>query len=116
MSSPQSHRPALEVRERPACMCAHGQACSQFSPGHALHLIQTRLAAATPSDWSDAIVESADVAGGEITLRTLDGQTARVWNATGAAGAVAPGEPVSLHARYDVLAVGGQRFNVARLD
>ena len=72
MSSPQRHNPPVEVRERAACMCDHGDVCSSFAPGHALHLIQSRLASATPSDWADAIVESADAATGVIVVRTLD--------------------------------------------
>ena len=58
--SPRNHIPPVEVQERAACMCDDGDACSSFAPGHALHLIQARLAAATPSDWSDAIVEASD--------------------------------------------------------
>lgn len=115
MSSPQSRRPPLEVRERAACMCAHGGSCSRFAPGHALHLIQARLAAATPADWVDATVERVDPAQGEIALRTLDGASAIVWSAGGAAEAVAAGEPVALHARYHVLAAAGRRFNVAHV-
>ena len=70
MSTPHRHNPPLEVRERAACMCDHGDVCSSFAPGHALHLIQARLASATPSDWADAIVESADAATGVIFVRT----------------------------------------------
>ena len=79
MSIPRPHNLPLEVQERAACMCDHGDVCSSFAPGHALHLIQSRLASATPSDWS-----------------------------------VAPGSPVALHGRYNVLAVGRERFNILR--
>jgi hypothetical protein len=96
-------------------MCNHGDVCSSFAPGHALHLIQSRLAAATPSDWSDAIVESADAATGVIIVRTLsDAAPIAVWSAAGAAQSVAPGSPVALHGRYHVLAVGPERFNIHR--
>jgi hypothetical protein len=115
VSSPQSRRPTAPVRERAACMCAHGGSCTRFAPGHALHLIQARLAAATPSDWTDAVVEAADALRGEVIVRTLEGAAVTVWNAAGAATTVAPGDPVALHGRYDVLAAAGQRFNVARL-
>ena len=43
MSTPHRHLPPLQVRERAACMCVHGESCSSFAPGHALHLIQARL-------------------------------------------------------------------------
>ncbi|MFH8252488.1 hypothetical protein ACH3VR_19125 [Microbacterium sp. B2969] len=114
MSTPHSHIPPLKVRERAACMCVHGRACSTFAPGHALHLIQSRLASATPSDWVDAIVE-ATLADGTVALRTLDGAPVTVWSGAGAAQEVFAGAPVSLHQRYDVLAVGQRRFNVAPL-
>ena len=115
MSSPHRHLPPLEVRERPACMCAHGGACSTYAPGHALHLIQARLAAATPSEWVDAIVEKTDATAGTLTLRTLDEATRIVvWSGAGAASVVSEGTPVALHARYDVLAAGSTRFNVLR--
>ena len=114
MSTPHRHVPPLQVRERSACMCVHGSPCTTFAPGHALHLIQSRLAAATPSDWLDAIVEEVH-ADGTIALRNLaDGSSLTVWNGAGADGQVHPGAPVALHDRYDVLAVGTRRFNIHR--
>jgi len=92
-------------------MCAHGRSCSTFAPGHALHLIQTRLVSATPSEWVDAIVES--VSDDVVTLRAVtDASTFELWNGNGAASALAPGAPVALHPRYHVLAVGARWFNV----
>jgi hypothetical protein len=115
VSSPQRHNPLAPVRERVACMCDHGDVCSSFAPGHALHLIQSRLASATPSDWSDAIVEHADAETGVIVVRSLsEGTPIAVWSAAGAAESVAPGSPVALHGRYNVLAVGRERFNILR--
>ena len=115
MSSPQSHNPPVEVRERVACMCDHGDVCSSYAPGHALHLIHARLASATPSDWADAIVESADAETGVVVVRTIgDSAPIALWSASGAAANVAPGSPVAVHGRYNVLAVGGQRFNIQR--
>jgi hypothetical protein len=97
-------------------MCVHGRACSTFAPGHALHLIQSRLAAATPAEWADAIVESTH-ADGTIVVRTLSDQAPiAVWSGSGAASEVAAGSPVALHRRYAVLAIGSRRFNVAPLD
>jgi hypothetical protein len=113
VSSQQRQIPPLEVRERATCMCDHGDACSSFAPGHALHLIQSRLAAATPSDWSDAIVEHADPASGVILVRALaDGAPVALWSGAGAAHVLVAGAPVSVHGRYHVLAVGRERFNV----
>lgn len=94
-------------------MCAQGAVCSSFATGHALHLIQARLASATPSEWVDAIVERADAAGGALTVRTLDGEVYALWNAAGAALEAPAGTPVALRARYGVLAVGRAQFNVA---
>lgn len=116
MSSQHNHIPPLQVRERATCMCNHGGVCSSYAPGHALHLIQSRLAAATPSDWVDAIVESVDAASGDLVLFDIaDGTTITVWNAQGASTQLEAGAPVALHARYDVLSIGTRRFNVLRV-
>ncbi|MDN3496106.1 hypothetical protein QL996_09220 [Planococcus sp. APC 4015] len=114
MSSPRSHISPAPVRERAMCMCATGAACTSFAPGHALHLIQARLSSATPTEWSDALVDSVDAATGVIGLRLLDGSLVRVWSGAGAASAVSPGLPVALHDRYDVLSVGRILFNCLR--
>lgn len=113
MSTPLNRLTPLEVRERAACMCSTGGACSSIAPGHALHLIQARLAAATPTDWADALVETADAVTGELVVRTLDGDLHTLWNGAGAALEAPPSTPVALHAQYGVLAVGRTRFNVA---
>ena len=102
----------LQVRERVACMCDHGDVCSSFAPGHALHLIQARMASATPRGWVDAIVETADAASGALTLRTLDGAAHRLWNAGSAALEATPGTPVAVHTSYGVLAIGRTQYNV----
>lgn len=94
-------------------MCDHGYACSSFAPGHALHLIQARMASATPLGWVDALVEDADAASGVVILRTLDGDVVTVWNAGGAALEAAVGTPVALHRDYGVLAIGSALYNVA---
>ena len=79
-----------------------------------IHLIQARLASATPTEWVDAIVQRVHAEAGVIHLRTLDGEAVVLWNGAGAGYAVAEGAPVSLHERYHVLAVGTARFNVLR--
>lgn len=115
MSTPHTHIPPVPVRERAACMCASGGSCSSFAPGHALHLIQARLASATPAEWTDAIVESSDAATGEVILRRLDdGSLLELWSGAGAATVVEIGAPVAFHGRYDVLAIGRERFNCLR--
>lgn len=113
MSTPLNHLPPLQVRERSACMCQHGGSCSSFAAGHALHLIQARIASATPAGWVDAIVESADAVTGDLVVRTLEGTVHALWNGSGAALEAAQGTPVALHERYGVLAVGRTQFNVA---
>ncbi|QKJ19686.1 hypothetical protein [Microbacterium hominis] len=115
MSSPQHTIRPFEVRERAACMCDHGDTCSSFAPGHALHLIQLRLAAANPRDWADALVETVDAGTGVIVVRRLtDGAAISLWSRGGAVANVAAGAPVALHERYHVLAVGRERYNVLR--
>jgi hypothetical protein len=96
-------------------MCVHGESCSSFAPGHALHLIQARLSSATPSEWVDAIVESTDADRGVVVVRTVaDGERLDLWSGSGAARDAVSGAPVALHGRYDVLAVGSLRFNILR--
>jgi hypothetical protein len=115
VSTPHSPIPPLEVRERAACMCEIGSTCSTFAPGHAIHLIQARLASATPSEWVDTIVEATDVATGSLVVRTVeDGVPILLWNGAGASGMLEVGTPVALHDRYHVLATGAHWFNVLR--
>jgi len=113
VSTPLNRLSPLPVRERAACMCQHGDRCSSFAPGHALHLIQARIASATPAEWVDGIVEQADAATGNLVVRGLDGAAHALWNGSGAALEAAQGTPVALHVRYGVLAVGRTQFNVA---
>lgn len=113
MSTSPHRLSPLEVSERATCMCRAGGRCSSIAPGHALHLIQARLAAATPADWADALVESADPVTGDLVVRTLDGTAHALWNGSGAALEAAVGTPVALHLPYGVLALGDARFNVA---
>lgn len=115
MSTSHHSIPPLEVRERATCMCEHGYDCTSYAPGHAVHLIQSRLASATPSEWVDAIVESADAEAGALVLRTVaDARPIRVWNGGTAASDLVAGAPVALHGRYHVLAEGARRYNVLR--
>jgi hypothetical protein len=98
-------------------MCMHGGACSTFGPGHAVHLMQARLVASTPSEWVDAIVEAIDDRTGEIVLRAVaDGGALRLWSASRTPGSTKTGEPVAVHPRYHALSAGGRLSNVAILD
>ncbi len=92
--------------------CERASECRSDRPGHGLHVMQQRLAAATPGKWLDAIVVDVDDAG-FATLVTLDGDARSVWHHDGFGGAVAAGDPVALHGVYGVVAVGAARFSVA---
>ncbi|MFT3798754.1 hypothetical protein [Microbacterium sp.] len=118
MSTSQNRLTPTPVRQDAICMCAHGQACSSFAPGHAVHLIQARLVSATPGEWVDAIVTATDAAGTAL-VHTLDGAPVELWNGAWAAAQptaeLAAGAPVAYHPRYHVLSVGGRLFNTLAL-
>lgn len=116
MSSPHLRSTPAPSIPVDACMCARGAQCSSFAPGHAVHLLQRRVVAATPSEWLDGVVSSADPASGELVVHALDGTELRLWNGAGAAAAASPGEPVAVHGRYHALWGAGRLYNVARLD
>jgi hypothetical protein len=100
------------TRYTASCDCEFGMECMTFAPGHALPLIQDRLASATASKWRDAVV--AEVADdGWTRLVTIDDQAqVWVWNHASAEPTISEGEPVAIHALYNVLAVGRTRLNV----
>lgn len=92
------------------CRCALGETCSAYAPGHALHLIQRRLASATPLEWIDGVV--AEVSGdGTITVDGIDGTRLEAWGRALAAGALSVGDPVAVHPRYRVVAAGPTWIN-----
>jgi len=106
---------AQHTHLRPAAItvCEHGAMCIDDRPGHAMSLIRLRLAAATPSGWSDAVVRTIG-ADGTVELELWEsGDVVRVWQHTDLSGLIAPGHPVALHGPYSVLAAGVHRFNVA---
>ena len=85
---------------------------SAYQPGFGLHPIMERAAVATSRQWRDAIVEAAHESG-EIVLRTLeDGRVIRTWNHLDNTDVIAVGEPVAVHERFGVLAVGRVRLSV----
>jgi hypothetical protein len=94
--------------------CAWEQAdmCADNRPGHSVHVLQLRLAAATTSKWLDAIVTSVH-ADGWIELAPLGGGSARrVWNHEDLTRTLSAGDPVALHTLYNVLTAGRRRVNV----
>ena len=115
MSTPRTRLETTPVRRDTVCMCVHGRACSSFAPGHAVHLIQARLASATPGEWVDAIVTSTDASEGSLLLHTLDGAPVALWSGAGAADHLVVGTPVAFHPRYHALSVGGRLFNCLAL-
>lgn len=111
MSAQQNRLTPAPVRQDALCMCATGRSCSSFAAGHAVHLIQSRLVSATPSEWVDAIaVHSAT--DGTLTVLTLEGREIELWNGSGAAASVPQGSPVAFHPRYHALHAGGRLLNV----
>ncbi|WP_448809290.1 hypothetical protein [Agromyces bauzanensis] len=93
--------------------CESAATCRSDRPGHGLHPMQERLAVTTASKWIDAIVIGVDEHG-FASLAELGGDAVRrVWHHEAFEGALAPGEPVAIHALYGVLARGRQRFSVA---
>ncbi|MDQ1577185.1 MAG: hypothetical protein QOH55_2335 [Microbacteriaceae bacterium] len=86
--------------------------CADNRPGHGLNFIQLRIASATRSRWTDAIVhETTDQ--GWIALAPLAGSDiVWVWHHADLTGTIKVGDPVALHDLYNVLAAGQGRFNV----
>lgn len=92
-------------------VCESGAMCADTRPGHALHAVQLRLAAATPSQWVDALVVGVR-RGGWVDAVTLGGTAVTVWNHGDLAAVVSAGQPIAVHAVYNVLSAGSRRFNV----
>jgi hypothetical protein len=101
--------------------------CANRGAGHALQPIQARVAAATPGKWVDGIVASVS-ADGWVGIRLLAGPdapslldpadgagTVWVWNHDDLTGTLEAGQPVAVHALYNVLASGRDRISVIRL-
>jgi len=89
-------------------------ACEMAAGGHGLGVMQARLAAATPSKWADAVVTSVSAAGWIEVALIADDSTALLWNHSDLSASIAVGDPVAVHAVYDVLAAGGAKHNVLR--
>ncbi|HEV7567110.1 MAG TPA: hypothetical protein VGO31_14260 [Microbacteriaceae bacterium] len=119
MASPSGLQHTLE------CACGRAGMCADNRPGHGLNFIQLRIASATRSRWTDAIVhETTD--NGWIALAPLASDAARdtadsdtagtdiiwVWHHADLTNTIRVGDPVALHDLYNVLAAGRGRFNV----
>jgi hypothetical protein len=106
--------------------CTHTGAglCANRGAGHALQPIQARVAAATPSKWVDGIVVSV-ATDGWIGIRLLvvpdaldtpdSTETVWVWHHEDLTAELGAGQPVAVHALYNVLASGRDRISVIRL-
>lgn len=103
--------PIPELDHTADCACELGEMCADIRPGHGLHALQLRLAAATPSQWVDLIVASVRE-DGWVHAHSLDGSPVALWNHRDLAQVVSVGEPVALHTGYNVLSAGSRRFNV----
>ena len=89
-------------------------ACDMAARGHGVSAMQERVAVATPSKWSDAIVISAHAAGW-IELALLAGDsTVIVWNHADLTESLTAGTPVSLHSVYNLLSDGSTKHSVLR--
>ncbi len=88
--------------------------CEATAPGHGLPLIQERLASATPGKWADAVVVAVSTAGWIEIAVLSDDDTLMLWNHADHTDSLSVGDPVAVHSVYDVLAVGGAKYNVLR--
>jgi hypothetical protein len=93
--------------------CERGEMCVDDRAGHAVTLMRLRLAHLDPDGWTDAVVVAAEHDGTVVLSRWSGAGTLRVWHHVDRSDILTPGSPVSLHARYGLLAVGGDRLNVA---
>jgi hypothetical protein len=83
-----------------------------------LNLVQLRVASATRSRWTDAIVhETTDtgwIALAPLTTDDASNELVWVWHHADLTNAIGVGDPVALHDLYNVLAAGHGRFNVVK--
>jgi hypothetical protein len=93
--------------------CERGAMCIDDRPGHAVTLMQLRLAHLDRDGWVDAVVEGTTDGGAIALRRWSDGGAISVWHHTDRRDLLVPGSVVSVHPRYGVLAAGAHRLNVA---
>ena len=104
--------------------------CVNQGAGHEIRPMQTRLAAATPSQWSDGIVVRATVDGwiGIALLGPADEadpnaalpydalpKTVWVWNHADHSAQLTSGQPVAVHPLHNVLAHGSSRISIVTI-
>ncbi|TFV99675.1 hypothetical protein [Orlajensenia leifsoniae] len=96
----------------PQIMTCVSETCGAHAQGHAISPIRERAANATPSKWRDAFVAHVD-ADGWIAVDLFDtGERLWAWHHDDLTASVSIGQPVALHAVYDVLSVGSARLSV----
>lgn len=97
------------------CDHTESDACAKRGPGHALHPIQARAAAATPSKWVDGIVRCA-TSDGWIGVNPIGlSDTIWAWHHESVAASLSAGTPVAVHQTYQVLASGSARLSIITL-
>lgn len=85
---------------------------SRVGSGFDLHPIQRSAAIATPGKWRDALVTEV-FATGDIQLQHVeDGHARIIWHYQDLTSTLKPGDPVAVHADYDVLAAGGTHYSI----
>jgi hypothetical protein len=87
--------------------------CAAAASGHALSIMQVRLASATPSKWADAVVVGVSEAGWIELAFIADGTTTIVWNHGDLSASIERGDPVAVHSVYGVLAAGEKKYSVS---
>lgn len=87
----------------------------RFAAGHELHPIRRRAAAATPSQWEDAIVTAISSDGTIELSGVFDGTHREVWHHNDLTNRLAVGSAVAYHVRYGVVALGRDWISVSAL-
>ena len=95
--------------------CTDASTCARRGPGHAMHVIQARAAAATASKWIDGIARGA-AGGGWICIDPIGpGGTIWAWHHEDLTKTLSAGTPVAVHPLYQVLAAGDTRLSIITL-
>ena len=92
-------------------VCADGEPCRLYRPGHHIHAIHWSAARRSPEFLRDAIVRAVE--GNRVEVEYLDGRSETYWNHENLAALLSPGVPVSIHTQFHLLVVGMRSFNVA---
>ena len=93
-------------------MTCVSETCETHGAGHAISPIRERAANATPSKWRDAFVAHVDADGWiAVDLFETD-ERVWAWHHDDLTARVSVGQPVALHAVYDVLSIGQTRVSV----